>query len=78
MNIGWGKKSCLHVKNEGSNLNVMITIYKSVVSCECLGLEKKTFKVLVLSMLFLKLVNMWQQLKKGFKISSMFLLSLFN
>jgi hypothetical protein len=58
MNMGWRKKNCLHVKNEGSNLNVMIIVLESIVSCECLGLEKKAFKVLVLSMLYLKFVNM--------------------
>jgi hypothetical protein len=58
MNMGWRRKYCLHVKAEGSNLNVMIIVSESIVSCECLGLEKKTFKVLVLSMLYLKFVNM--------------------
>jgi hypothetical protein len=52
MNMGRGRKTCLHVKDEGSNLNVMIIVLKSIVSCECLGLRKKTFKALVLSMLF--------------------------
>jgi hypothetical protein len=46
MNMGWGRKSYLHVKDGGSNLHVMITVLKFIVNCECLGLKKKLLRFL--------------------------------
>jgi hypothetical protein len=55
----WLRKKCfVYVKDKGSNLNAMTTILKFVVSCRCLALDLKNFKILVLAMIFLKLVNM--------------------
>jgi hypothetical protein len=36
-----GKKNIAYVKDEGSNLNAMIDVLKSVANCEFLGLERK-------------------------------------
>jgi len=33
------EKNCYLCKDEGSNLNIMTTTWKSIVSCEVLGLE---------------------------------------
>lgn len=35
---GLKKKLFIYVKDEGSNMNVMKIVLKSLVSCECLGL----------------------------------------
>ncbi len=35
---GLRKKFLIYVKDEGSNMNVMIIVLKYFVSCECLGL----------------------------------------
>jgi hypothetical protein len=45
------------VKDEGSNLNIMIIALNSIVGCEILG-SKEAFKELVLNMFFLRHVNM--------------------
>ncbi len=34
------KKIIAYVKDEGSNLNIMITTLKSIISCDMLGLEE--------------------------------------
>jgi hypothetical protein len=34
------KKTIIYVKDEGSNLNIMTTTLKSIVSCDMLGLEE--------------------------------------
>jgi hypothetical protein len=41
--VGWiwvEEESLAYVHDEGSNLNVMTTTLKSIVSCECLGLKE--------------------------------------
>ncbi len=35
-----GKKTIVYLKDEGSNLNIMTTTLKSIVSCGMLGLEE--------------------------------------
>jgi subtilase family serine protease len=35
-----GRKIIVYVKDEGSNLNIMITMLKSIISCDMLGLEE--------------------------------------
>jgi hypothetical protein len=64
------RKNIAYVKNEGFNLNTMITTLKSIVSCDMLGLEEK-FRALVLGMHFLRLANMLQQRKKFAKTCDM-------
>jgi hypothetical protein len=39
-NYALRKKIIVYVKDEGSNLNTMITTLKSIVSCDVLGLEE--------------------------------------
>jgi hypothetical protein len=50
-----------YVKDAGSNLNIMTTTLKLVVSCDVLGL-KKSFQVTYFVMHFLKHVNMQQKM----------------
>ncbi len=45
------KKTIACVKDEESNLNLMMIILKSIVTCEVLGLDE-SFNVLVLAMFF--------------------------
>jgi hypothetical protein len=54
---GLRKKIIAYVKDEGSNLNAMITALKAIVNCEYLGL-KESFKALALGMFFQKHVIM--------------------
>jgi hypothetical protein len=56
-------KIIAYVKDEISNLNVMIITLKSIVSCEVM-VVKENLKGLVLVMHFSKLVNMLQLIKK--------------
>ncbi len=39
-NYALRKKIIVYVKDEGSNLNTMTTVLKSIVSCDMLGLEE--------------------------------------
>ncbi len=69
----WLRKKCfVYVKDKGSNLNVLTTTLKFAVSCQCLPLDLKNFKALVLAMIFVKLANMWQHMKKIAKIEIYF------
>ncbi len=61
------------MKDEELNLNAITSALIYVASCEVLKMEVKVSKGLVLSMFFLKLVNMPQNMKKfakGFKYVS--------
>lgn len=63
-------KIIANVKDERSNLNVMIITFKSIMSCEVV-VVKEISKGLVLVMHFWKLVNMLQVIKKCAKESNM-------
>jgi hypothetical protein len=39
-NYSLRRKKIAYVKNEGYNVNIMITTLKSIVSCDMLGLEE--------------------------------------
>jgi hypothetical protein len=39
-NYALREKNIAYAKDEGSNLNIMITTLKSIVSCDMLGLEE--------------------------------------
>jgi hypothetical protein len=53
-------KNITYFIDEGSNLNAMTIALKSIMKCEIVSLDSKVF---VLSMFFLKLVNMLQLMK---------------
>jgi hypothetical protein len=67
------EKIIAYVKDEGSNLNALITTLKSIAYYEATGMEEKKFKALVLGMHFSKVDHMLQWMKKlckGFKYVS--------
>ncbi len=68
---GLKKKIITCLKDERLNLNAMTSALIYIVSCEVLRMDFKVFKGLVLSMFFLKLVNMPQNMKKFAKDSNM-------
>jgi hypothetical protein len=39
----WEKKNLAYVKDEGSNLNSMIIVLKSIVNCKALGVEESNY-----------------------------------
>jgi len=53
------KNIIVYVKDESSNLNVMIITLNYIVSCEAMGLEK-VFKGLILGMHIPKIISMPQ------------------
>jgi hypothetical protein len=55
-NYALRRKIIAYVKDEGSNLNTMITTLKSIIICDML-FWRKAFKAFVLVMHFLKLAN---------------------
>jgi hypothetical protein len=57
------KKIIAYVKDERFDLNIMTPTLKSIINCDILGLIE-IFKVVVLAMHFLRLVNMLQLMKK--------------
>jgi hypothetical protein len=63
--------------DEGSNLNVMTTILKFVVSCKCLGLEEN-FQGFCFGHVFGKACQYVTTNEKMCRNLSMFMLSLFN
>ncbi len=56
-----------HVKNEGSNLNPMTIVFNYVVSCNVLSFIE-IFRVAILTMHSLRLVNMFQLMKKFIRV----------
>jgi len=61
--MNW-KKIIFYVKNEGSNLNIMIIAMKSIMKCETLGLNENFHRICFNHLIFLKHVNMLQLMKK--------------
>jgi hypothetical protein len=57
------EKIIAYVKDERFDLNIMTSTLKSIISCDILSLIE-IFKVVVLAMHFLRLVNMLQLMKK--------------
>jgi hypothetical protein len=55
----YGLKRKIVVEDEGSNLNIMIAILKSIISCDVLGLEE-SFQGTCFGHVFLKCANMQQ------------------
>jgi hypothetical protein len=53
-------KIIAYVKDEGSNMNIMTTTLKSIVSCDMLGLEEKLSRHFFLGMHFPKVTNILQ------------------
>ncbi len=70
-NYALKRKIIAYVKDEGSNLNIVITTLKSIISCDVLGLFFFFFRALVLVMHFLKHANMEQHMKKFAKTYDM-------
>jgi hypothetical protein len=56
-------KVTAYVKDEGSNLNTMVSVFEFVVKCEVLGLEQN-FQGTCFEHVFPKLVNMPLTMKK--------------
>jgi hypothetical protein len=68
----WEKKIISYVKDEGSNLNTMISALKSIVSCDILNLAK-SFQNSYFGHASLRLVSMLQLIRKFVKIWNMYM-----
>jgi len=73
----WEKKLITYVKDEGSNLNIMTTDLKFVVSCDILGLVE-SFQSSCFGHAFFKVCNMFQLMKKFVRVWNMYLSKLPN
>jgi hypothetical protein len=63
---GLKKKIIAFVKDEGSKLNIMTIVLKSIISCKAMGMEE-SFKATCFGCAFLRLVNMQMSMKESIK-----------